>query len=146
MSKVVRSGQFLKTWSLRSNSVTRHVIFNRTKIGEKCQNWKIKMRHFGWFSNNVGLRLRHVILRPKLWPHQGSHSKNSNEPFLDLALYLRCQRQEPKYANRSAWNLFLGTFLVAKEFWSTHGIKNMCHSTDTECQLCQQKKTAFDTR
>ena len=26
------------TWSLRSNSVTRQVNFNRTKIGRKCQN------------------------------------------------------------------------------------------------------------
>ena len=31
-------GEFLKTWSLRSNSVTRQVNFKRTKIGEKCQN------------------------------------------------------------------------------------------------------------
>ena len=45
--------EFLKTWSLRSNSVTRHVNFNRTKIGGKCQNSKILMRHFGWFSNTV---------------------------------------------------------------------------------------------
>ena len=22
-------------------------------IGGKCRNWKIQMRHFGWFSNNV---------------------------------------------------------------------------------------------
>ena len=27
--------------------------FNRTNIGRKCQNWKIQMRHFGWFSNTV---------------------------------------------------------------------------------------------
>ena len=47
---MVHFGEFSKTWSLRSNSVTRHVSFNRTKIG-KCQNWKIQMRHFGWFSN-----------------------------------------------------------------------------------------------
>ena len=32
--------EFLKTWSLRSNSVTRQVSFNRTKIGRKCQNSK----------------------------------------------------------------------------------------------------------
>ena len=31
-------GEFLKTWSLRSNSVTRQVRFNRTKIGKKGQN------------------------------------------------------------------------------------------------------------
>ena len=32
--------RFFETLSLRSNSVTRHVTFNRTKIGGKCQNWK----------------------------------------------------------------------------------------------------------
>ena len=31
---------FLKTWSWRSNSINRQVIFNRTKIGGKCQNPK----------------------------------------------------------------------------------------------------------
>ena len=30
--------EFLITWSLRSNSVTRQLSFNRTKIGGKCQN------------------------------------------------------------------------------------------------------------
>ena len=44
----------LKTWSLRSNSVTRQVIFNRRKIGAKCHNKKIQMRHFEQISNNVG--------------------------------------------------------------------------------------------
>ena len=37
MAKMVHFGEFLKTWSLRSNSVTRQVSF-RTKIGGKCQN------------------------------------------------------------------------------------------------------------
>ena len=40
MPKNGRFGEFLKTWSLRSNSVTRQVSFNRTKIGGKCQNTK----------------------------------------------------------------------------------------------------------
>ena len=35
---MVNFDKFLKTWSLRSNSVTRQVSFNRTKIGGKCQN------------------------------------------------------------------------------------------------------------
>ena len=39
-------GEFLKTWSFRSNSVTRHVSFNRTKIGGKRQSYKIQMRQF----------------------------------------------------------------------------------------------------
>ena len=37
---MVYFGEFLKTWSKRSNSVTRQVNFNRTKIGGKCQNYK----------------------------------------------------------------------------------------------------------
>ena len=37
MPKIVCFGEFLKTWSLRSNSVTRQVNFSRTKIGGKCQ-------------------------------------------------------------------------------------------------------------
>ena len=50
---MVHFGDFLKTWSLRSNSGTRQVSFNRTKIGGKCQNSKIQMRHIESFSNNV---------------------------------------------------------------------------------------------
>ena len=50
---MVHLGEFLKIWSLQSNSVTRQVKFNRTKIGGKCQNWKIQMRHFEQISNNV---------------------------------------------------------------------------------------------
>ena len=38
MPKMVHFDEFLKTWSLRSKSVTRQVCFNRTKIGGKCQN------------------------------------------------------------------------------------------------------------
>ena len=38
VTKMVNFGEFLKTWSLLSNSVTRHVSFNSTKIGGKCQN------------------------------------------------------------------------------------------------------------
>ena len=37
---MVHFGEVLKTCSLRSNSVTRQVSFNRTKIGGKCQNVK----------------------------------------------------------------------------------------------------------
>ena len=33
-------GDFLKTCTLRSNSVARHVTFNKTKIVGKCQNKK----------------------------------------------------------------------------------------------------------
>ena len=40
---MVNLAMFWKT----SNSVTRQVNFYRIKIGEKCQNWKSQMRHFG---------------------------------------------------------------------------------------------------
>ena len=40
MPKMINFGEFLKTQSLRSNSVTRHVNFNRTKIGGKYQTLK----------------------------------------------------------------------------------------------------------
>ena len=39
MAKIVNFGDFLKTWCLLSNSVTRQVTFNWTKIIEKCHNW-----------------------------------------------------------------------------------------------------------
>ena len=53
-------GDFCPFWRVfenlkLSNSVTRQVTFNRTKIGGKCQNWKIQIRHFGWFSTSVAL-------------------------------------------------------------------------------------------
>ena len=34
---MVNIGEFLKTWSLRSNSVTRQVNFNKIKIGENAK-------------------------------------------------------------------------------------------------------------
>ena len=46
MAKMVNFGEVLKTWSLWSNSVTRQVSFNRTKIGENAKMSKIQMRHF----------------------------------------------------------------------------------------------------
>ena len=53
-TKFIKNAKNLPIWRylkniLRANSVTRQVI------GGKCRNWKIQMRHFGWFSNNVKL-------------------------------------------------------------------------------------------
>ena len=44
---MVHFGDILKTWSLRSNSVTRQVSFNWNKISWKCRNCTIQIRHFG---------------------------------------------------------------------------------------------------
>ena len=46
-------GEFLKTWSLWSNSVTRHVNPSQTIIRGKYQNWKTQMRYFSWILNTV---------------------------------------------------------------------------------------------
>ena len=46
MPETINFGEFLKTYSFRSNSGTRHGTFKRTKIGGKCQNWKIKNATF----------------------------------------------------------------------------------------------------
>ena len=61
MPKMVNFDEFLKIWSLRSNSVTRQMSFDRTKIGWKCRNLKIKMRYFGWFSNIVFLSYKDIL-------------------------------------------------------------------------------------
>ena len=53
MAIVINFCEFLKTCSLWSNSVTRQVNFNWSKIGGKCQNWRSNMRHFRWFSNTM---------------------------------------------------------------------------------------------
>ena len=53
MPKMVHFGEFLKTSSLWSMRLTRQFSFNETKNGGKCQNSKVQMRHFGWFSYNV---------------------------------------------------------------------------------------------
>ena len=39
---MVHFGEFLKTWSLRSNSVTRQVSFNNTKLVENAKIKKLK--------------------------------------------------------------------------------------------------------
>ena len=48
---------------MQSNSVTRQVTFNRTKIGRKCLKLEIfKIRHFEHFSNTVLLTSFTIIL------------------------------------------------------------------------------------
>ena len=47
MPKRVNFGEFLKTRSLRSNSVTKQVNFDRTKIAGNAIIEKFKMRLFG---------------------------------------------------------------------------------------------------
>ena len=50
ITQCLKKVSFLKTWSLRSNIVTRQVNFNRTKIGGKCQNLTIQCDILGDFQ------------------------------------------------------------------------------------------------
>ena len=61
---MVNLGEF-QNLSLRSNSATRQVTFNRTKIGGKCQKCKIQMRYF--FSNSVEDVSKSVTRQDKNW-------------------------------------------------------------------------------
>ena len=45
--KMLKMVQFLKTWKLQSNSVTRQGNFNWPKIDGKCQNMKFYRSKFG---------------------------------------------------------------------------------------------------
>ena len=58
---MVNFGDFLKTRSLQSNSVTRQVTFNQTKIGRKCQNHY--SRCFQIFRKNTHCSKNWSILR-----------------------------------------------------------------------------------
>ena len=46
-AKNYQFGEFLKTWSLRSNSVTRQITFNRTKISRNA-TFSSNMNHMLW--------------------------------------------------------------------------------------------------
>ena len=75
MPKIVNFGEFLKTWSLRSKSVTRQVSFNRTKIGGKCQNSKLQNATF-WviFKQCVFLGIAFIASPLRLSDHFSSFS------------------------------------------------------------------------
>ena len=110
---MVHFGEFLKTWSLRSNRVTRQVSFNTTKIGGKCQNsnatfWitfkqyagatlailgvKIQMRHFLAIFKHCDSRrqrcaFRRISTSPLIISICASSSPKVNWYWFDLALY-----------------------------------------------------------
>ena len=65
MPKMIHFGEFSKTWSLRSSSVTRQVSINRSKIEGKCQNsnatfWEI-------FKHCVVLKISRSIVSLSTW-------------------------------------------------------------------------------
>ena len=53
--------EFFKSWLFCQTALPERLIFDRTKIGGKCQNWKIHLRHFGWFITIKGNVIKSVI-------------------------------------------------------------------------------------
>ena len=70
---MVHFDEFLKTWSLRSNSVTRQVSFNKTKIGEKWASLK-PILLFDYDRNQKSGLARSLIKFFKSYPRSGSRS------------------------------------------------------------------------
>ena len=65
MPKMVHFGEFLKTWNLRSNSVTRQVNFNKTKIVENAKIQKNSNETFWVIFKQCG-DVRDFTLQKKL--------------------------------------------------------------------------------
>ena len=131
--KIVHYGEFLKICSLRSNSVTRQVSFNRTKIGGKCQNSILQMRYFEWFSNNVYefafvYHLRLSAQREKVASHQSSPkartrgSRNASEDrkrFCRRQIITReCWGILDKNRQKCIWHPWYLPFEYARDFFT----------------------------
>ena len=108
---MVHLGEFLKNWSLRSNSVTRQVSFNRTKIGGKCQNWKIQMRHFELFSNNV-----HSLKWRRWWCERSERSENSKVFLLKRKSLKKVSTFEKCHTVKSVFKLAVARFARFRDF------------------------------
>ena len=128
MIKNAKNGQFrlvLKNWSLQSNSVTRLVIFYKTKIGGWYQNSKIQMlylgvifKHCAWIPRELcgGRGLFSLLLgksdlwklAQKTWKLRRQTAGNLKFPFAYFLFY-----RNPKVFH-------LIKVLLGKEFCSTH--------------------------
>ena len=92
-------GEFLKTWSLRSNSVTRQFSFNRTKIGGKCQN----STFFLSFANLSKIRQIQEKYIPKFstWSLSECRSERSRKEQSDVKLNLVRHGKEEEEKSRA---------------------------------------------
>ena len=125
MPKNAQFGEFLKTWSLRSNSVTRQVNFNRKKIGGNCQNWKFQMRHFGCapWSEFQGvpyyLLSFYAIYRWITAPELLQQLKVCPKMILALSLSgTTLPRRKREESDRWKWKTHFGIVQKEKIYWS----------------------------
>ena len=117
MPNIVYYGEFLKTWSWRSNSVTRQVSFNRTKIGGKCQNSKIRIRHFEYFLNTVSLV---KVNNHEIVIQQSQHSRQCTAKQVVDSI-LNCPFYDSKWKRTFLVVLFSLNWLARD--WNRHSFK-----------------------
>ena len=108
MPKLIHFVEFWNTWSLRSISVTRHVNFNITKIGGKCQNsqatfwyffkqcelvgilnklyWNVVIKSQFYFSDEVVIDYPKWRIRIALLVHARSASPSFARPRLEVPI------------------------------------------------------------
>ena len=102
MPKIVHFGEFLNTWSLRTNSVTRQVNFDRSKIGGKCQNWKFLNATF-W-----------VIFK-----HCARATSQELPPSISREIFMSFEWKNPQFffglRIRAVSRLFPGIFSISQE-------------------------------
>jgi len=89
MPKIVYFGEFLKTWSLRSNSVTGQVNFNRTKIGEKFQNAKNSNATFWVIFEQCADEYINMITLVTINISTGSHLLARLQKVLEISAYTK---------------------------------------------------------
>ena len=115
---MVDFGEFLKTWSLRSNSVTREVNFNRTKIGGTYRNSNAT---FWVIFKQCKLRTGYVIVPYKC---RESHPQSTITIEVVCTLYIKM--------SRFLGIIFLG--LVVIVVGDNNATEN---STTPSCPTCQ---------
>ena len=115
---MVDFGEFLKTWSLRSNSVTREVNFNRTKIGGTYRNSNAT---FWIIFKQCKLRTGYVIVPYKC---RDSHPQSTITIEVVCTLYIKM--------SRFLGIIFLG--LVVIVVGDNNATEN---STTPSCPTCQ---------
>ena len=115
---MVNFGDFLKTWSLRSNSVTRQISFNRTKIWWKMPKIKNQMRHFLVIFKHCD-----SVWKSKKWLFKMSESKQKKPSLLFHFLFevmgLVLKDFVVRWAFMGKWSIiFLSGVFLCTDVWS----------------------------
>ena len=119
MPKTVHFGEFLTSWSLRSNSITRQVNFelakNVGKLLKNCRFWVFRLWHFPPIFVILKLTCLVTLFDHKLY----IFSKSRQKRFLAFLMNSKCLR-----SSHCGMRLFLWfSYTVNRQKWRTnHGI------------------------